>query len=391
MPHLLEARPPQAARGGGSAGPTLGIDAHRLLGARSGVARYLGCLLAEWAKADLPFARVSLYSPAPLPEDALPAGHPFDVRVVRGRILLPALWEDWGLRRAARDDTVLFCPSNVAPLRFPGQVVLTMHDAMPAVLKSSFPWHSRYRNVLYRRAARGATRVLAPTQSAARDIESAYGVRREQLRRIALGVDPERMSATREDEIRVRQRHDLGDGPLVLFVGKFSQRRNLPALVRAFAEVRRAGAADHTLVLVGRNHLRLPLEELARELGLGRAVRLLGEVPDEDLWGLYRAAQVFAYPSDYEGFGLPILEALAAGTPVLTLDNEPLREVAGDAALLLPSGDADVLAEGLTRLIADEGLRRDYAARGRERARGYSWRETADRTMAVLAEVARAG
>jgi glycosyltransferase involved in cell wall biosynthesis len=361
----------------------LGVDAERLSGRRAGVARYLAALLGEWATSDLPFDRVTLYSPTRIPPELLPARHPFSIRA------LPAhgprgTWTHWTLARAAREADVLFCPSYVIPLAYRGPAVVTIHDTIHETMPETFPRRTLWtRRPLYRLSARRAALVLTDSESSKRDLECAYGLPEARLRAIPLGVGGEFRDVAAAERERVRDRYGLGSRRIVLFVGKLSRRRNLPALVRAFAEVARD---DALLVLAGDNHLGLPLEELARELGIGDGVRLLGHVPDGDLPGLYAAATVFAYPSSYEGFGLPVVEAMAAGTAVLTVDNSSLGEVAGDAALLVGEVTVDALADGLARLLDDDGFRHELERRGEERSRRFTWAETARRTVDAIAQ-----
>lgn len=363
-------------------GPHLGVDTQRLVGSRAGVARYLASLLREWAGVELPFDRVTLFAPEPLPDDVLPEGHRFEVRVVPGRS--HRLWGQWELPRAAGSVDLLFCPAYVAPLRYPGRYAVVMHDALQEVLPGAFTRRQRLRRHPYRRSARGAVRVLAPSEASKRDLVRVYGLEPGRVDAIPLGVDDRFRSASEEDTRRVRELYGLADRPVILFVGKLSKRRNLPNLVRAVASLR----TDHVLVLAGEDHLGIELAQVGRDAGIGDRLRVLGFVPDADLPALYHAAEIFVYPSDYEGFGIPVLEAMAAGTPAVTLDNSALGEVAGDAAVLLPSGGVDELAGALARLGADPGLRAEYAARGRERSARFTWAETARRTLESLREAA---
>ncbi len=347
----------------------LGVDAQRLVGSRAGVARYLASLIREWASMDLPFERVTLFTPAALPADV---EHPFEVEIVRGPSL--RLWGQFQLPRAARKVDLLFCPAYVAPLRYRGRYAVVMHDALLEVLPQAFSRQALRRRGLYKRSAQRATLVLAPSEASKRDLERVYELEPERVRAIPLGVDNRFRAASEDDARRVREEYGLGDRPVILFVGKLSKRRNLPNLVESVERLR----SDHLLVLAGEDHLGLGLA--------GERLRVLGFVPDDDLPALYRAAEIFVYPSDYEGFGIPVLEAMAAGTPVVTLDNSALAEVAGDAAVLLPSAGVDELAGAFERLAADPSVRADYAARGRERAAGFTWTETARRTIEALRE-----
>ena len=346
------------------------------------MARYLASLLREWAGADLPFERVTLFAPRPLPADVLPQGHRFEVRVVPGRS--HRLWGQWELPRAAGGVDLLFCPAYVAPLRYPGRYAVVMHDALQEVLPAAFSHRQRLRRHLYRHSARGAVRVLAPSEASKRDLVRVYGLDPGRVDAIPLGVDDRFRSAPKEEARRVREAYGLCKRPVILFVGKLSRRRNLPNLVRAVASLR----TEHVLVLAGENYLGFELAQVGRDAGIGDRLRVLGFVPDANLPALYRAAEIFVYPSDYEGFGIPVLEAMAAGTPVVTLDNSALGEVAGDAAVLLRSGSVDELAGALARLGADPGLRAEYTVRGRARSARFTWAETARRTLESLREAA---
>jgi glycosyltransferase involved in cell wall biosynthesis len=354
------------------------------VGSRAGVARYLASLLREWAGAELPFGRVTLFTPEPLPVDVLPDGHGFEVSIVPGRSR--RLWGQRQLPRTAAACRVdlLFCPAYVAPLSYPGRYAVVMHDALLEVLPGAFSRRALLRRRLYRRSAQRAARVLAPSLASKHDLERLYGLDPDRVDAIPLGVDERFGAAGEDDAARVREVYGLGDRPVILFVGKLSKRRNLPNLVRAVASLR----SDHVLALAGEDHVGLSLDEIGREAGIGDRLRVLGFVPDDDLPALYRAAQVFVYPSDYEGFGIPVLEAMAAGTPAVTLDNSALAEVADGAALLLPNADVEELADALERLAASPELRAEYAARGHERAAAFTWAETARRTIDVLREAA---
>lgn len=366
--------------------PRLGIDAHRLHGSRAGVGRYLSELLRAWAAAPLPFSPVVLYTPTPIPDDVLPDSHPFDVRVTATRWPVGA-WQQLSLPWEARHDDLLFCPSYVSPFLFRGPTVVTIHDAIHEVMPTAFRRRDRYRALLYRSSAHRAELVLTVSEAAKTDLERHYRLPPGRVRAIPLGADAVAAGVSPSDVARVRAAYRLGERPVVLFVGKFTRRRRLDELLRAFAVVRQTGR-PHLLVLVGTNHLGLPLERLAGELGVADAVRFAGHAPDDDVAALYRDADLFVYPSEYEGFGLPVLEAMAAGTPVVTLDNSSLTEIAADAAILLPEATAEALAEAMVQVLDDATLRADLVARGRRRAATYTWEATADRTLAALVELA---
>ena len=227
--------------------------------------------------------------------------------------------------------------------------------------------------------------MITVSETSRRDIAHAYGVPLSRVTSVPNGCGAEFFvpptPALAED---VRRRYTLAGVPFCLFVGKFARRRNLPVLVEAFADARARAGVPHALVLVGEDTVGEPVGDAAD------FVRVTGYVPEEDLHVLYHEADAFVYPSSYEGFGLPVLEAMAAGTPVLTARNSALVEVAGDAALLVDEPRRDLLADALATLLSDAALRERLSEEGRQRARLYPWSRTAAETMAVLAAVSSA-
>lgn len=175
--------------------------------------------------------------------------------------------------------------------------------------------------------------------------------------------------------------------PYVLAVGNLEPRKNLPGLLRAFARL--APEVPHDLVLVGaEGWLTGEIHATLDELRLGGRVRMTGFVEDADLPAWYGAADLFVYPSLYEGFGLPVLEAMACGAPVVTSNVSSLPEVAGDAALLVDPSDVDSIAEEMRRGLTDAALALDLRRRGQLRAADFTWDRTAEQTVAVYREVA---
>jgi glycosyltransferase involved in cell wall biosynthesis len=362
--------------------PTLGIDGHRLVGARSGVGRYVAELLREWADTETEFREIVVFVPEGVAADALPPTHAFRVHELSGA---GGAAFHWGLGRAARHVDLLFCPSYAAPLAYRGPFVVTVHDALSALMPPHSGLRQRLRHRSTSRSARRARHVITVSETSRRDVAEAYGVPQSQITAVPNGCGAEFFvpptAAAAED---VRRRYSLAGSPFCLFVGKFARRRNLPTLVEAFADARARAGMSHALVLAGESDAAEPLEDTPD------FVRVTGYVPEQDLHVLYHEADVFVYPSSYEGFGLPVLEAMAAGTPVLTARNSALVEVAGDAALLVDEPSRDLLADALTTLLTDAALRAQLAERGRQRARLFPWSRTASETMAVLAAVSSA-
>jgi glycosyltransferase involved in cell wall biosynthesis len=259
----------------------------------------------------------------------------------------------------------------------PGRaLVATVHDLGFRHHPEAYPpagrrFHERATRIVVAEAAR----VLVPSRATARDLADLYGLEPARVALTPLGVEPPGHDAA-------PARRLLGElgvrGPFLLAVGTLEPRKNLPRLLAAFADV--AGELpDHQLVVAG-------------PVGWGPALRptdrvvLAGPVGDAVLDGLYAAADGLAYPSLYEGFGLPVLEAMAHGTPVLTSDRSSLPEVAGEAALLVDPTDQAAISAGLLRLVGDRALRARLAAAGPRRAGRFTWSATAAATWAAYLE-----
>ncbi|HEY7063560.1 MAG TPA: glycosyltransferase family 1 protein [Chloroflexota bacterium] len=277
---------------------------------------------------------------------------------------------------------LLHGPDFTVPARRRCPAVVTVHDLAflhyPEIQTADSRRH--YNQVA--RVVQQVERVIVDSACTAADVQALLGVPATRIRIVHLAPTPA-APADPAQVAAVRARYAL-DGPFVLYVGTLEPRKNLDTLLRAFA---RLGAAHPArLVLAGpRGWLDAPI--VAAAARLGARLRLLGPVPAADLPALYAAATAFAYPSLYEGFGLPPLEAMAAGTPVVAAKASCLPEVLGDAALFVPPEDEAGLLEALRALLDDAALRADLEARGRARAASFSWEHTAAATLAVYREV----
>ncbi len=187
----------------------------------------------------------------------------------------------------------------------------------------------------------------------------------------------------------MQQRFQL-TSPFVLYAGNIKPHKNVDRLIHAFSLLRQRGAGDTKLLIIGDEMSKYQnLRRLVHRYQLHQHVRFLGFVPDETLAVLYRLASVFVFPSLYEGFGLPPLEAMAAGVPVITSNVSSLPEVVGDAALLINPLDAGAIAEAMARVLEDPALRADLIRRGHERVKVFSWEQAAARTYAAYTEIVR--
>lgn len=289
------------------------------------------------------------------------------------------------VRRAAPD--VFHAPHYVVPLAPPRATVVTIHDLMHLTrLEHRAPWKRAYAHVMLRRAVGAAARVITVSEAVKREI-TGFDARAEgKTSVVPSAVSPRFGNVGAGERQRVRKAHDLSR-PYVLYLGNDKPHKNLDGLLEAFA---RLGRDDLDLVLAGG----APERSAARRARLRRfdptRVRDLGRVSDTDIPPLLAEASALALPSFAEGFGLPALEAQAAGTPVVCSDRGGLTEAAGDAAVFVDPESADSIADGLRRVLSDEALRSELIAKGRTRAARSTWEAVAERTVALYREAASA-
>ena len=275
----------------------------------------------------------------------------------------------------------------IIPPSAPCPVVTTIHDIAFRRFPELFPLkHRLLLNWLIPMATRWAAAVITCSESTRRDLIELMNVPEEKIVVTPYGVDPIYRPLPRE-EAAVQARTLLGVPiPYVLAVGLLQPRKNLPRLVRAWGRI--AGRVPHTLVIAGKRGWDNEALDLAvAALPAGARPHLTGYVADADLPLLYAGADLFAYPSLYEGFGFPPLEAMACGTPVLTSNVSSLPEVAGDAALLVDPASERSIADGVFSLLSDPERRARMSEAGLRQAAGFTWRRTAEQTVEVYERV----
>ncbi len=312
---------------------------------------------------------------------AWPTARPMG-RIMWEQTVLPGV-----LRRLGAD--LLHAPAFVGPLVSPCPQVITLHDLSffrhPAFFKRA---NRLYLGTMTPLACRRAAAVIAVSEFTAREAVALMGVAPERVHVITHGVDPRFCPLPSAEVARFRAAQGLPER-FILHMGTLEPRKNLARLVQAFAQ---GAPADVHLVLAGgRGWLYETIFAEVTRLGVQDRVHFPGYIPAETqaLW--YNAADLFAYISLYEGFGLPVLEALACGTPTLASATTALPEASGDAALTVPPDDVAAIADGLARLLRDDPLRAELRERGLAHAARFSWEATAQRTAALYRRIIEGG
>ncbi len=307
-----------------------------------------------------------------------------DVRVLRGRSDVARLLR--GLPRLAHETqaSLIHC-TYIAPPHSPVPTVVTVHDVSFLRYPEAFTWRDRaLLGTAVPFSARRAAAVITPSEHARREVIELLGIPERRVHVTPEACGPEFQPVAAAERAGALRRCGV-DGPYVLSLGNLQPRKNLARLLEAWRRLRDAGCLEgHRLVLAGGlRGKRAPVVRLVAGLGLTGNVLLPGYVAHADLPALYAAATAFVYPSLYEGFGLPVLEAMACGTPVTCSEAASLPEVSGDAALLFDPLNTDAIATALGALLADGGLRAALVACGFSRASTFSWAACARTTLAA--------
>lgn len=364
---------------------TVAIDGNFLTMPYSGIGTYLrGLADALVADADALGVRVRVLNPAP------------------GRLVHPGskqhrfLWDAFGVTGALLaagepKPDLLHLPQMSAPFAAPVPLVATIHDVIPFVMEDYRASRAmRLYTGLMARSVKKARRIIAPSESAKADIARVLGIPEEQIVAIPEAADPTLVPAT-DDSARQMVAEQWGVGGRYLFnIGGFDRRKNLPLLIEAFAAAAPWLDDDVHLVIAGAPHtgnkrVFPSLEPVIRQRGMEGRVILTGRVSNEERRALYQAAHVYITPSEYEGFGLTPLEAMACGVPAIVANRTSLPEVVGDAGLCVEP-TIDALAAAIVSLMTNDALHDDFARRSLVRARTFTWAEAARQTVEVYRE-----
>lgn len=375
--------------------PTVGVDASRaFVNQKTGTENYSYQLIKALVKSECQF-RFRLYVRPPFSSSQFKVSNP-DVEIVI--IDRERYWTQIGLAGETwlNPPDLLFVPAHVVPfLKKPAvPVVVTVHD-----LRTEFlPQHesllqrvylSRYLEIV---RARLAKQIIAVSESTRRDVIEKLGIDDKKVKVIYEGVDRERFHEGIKEERtkikKVQEKYKI-EGPYLLFVGTIQPRKNLVRLMEAFSRYLREKGDEQTkrmeLVLAG--GIGWNAEQIyatPTRLNIQQRVKFIGYVDDDDLPYLYAGAEIFVFPSLYEGFGLPVLEAMAVGTPVITSNVSSLPEVGGEAAYYVDPESVSSIMNGLSRVMTQSELRQKMIDRGYQQVKKFSWEQAARETCEVF-------
>jgi glycosyltransferase involved in cell wall biosynthesis len=376
----------------------IGIDITSAVRQGAGIGRFTRELIRAYLALDLPHEHVLFAATGGLPRSTTEPRRAYITQIAQARHLkvricnLRVLSDDWLHRlwhrarlpvpiEALIGRVDLFHePDFVLPPTLPRTpTVLTVHDlTFIRDAESALPKLRRYLNRVVPRSVARATHILADSIATQNDLVELFGAPPEKITAIYGGVDG-RFAPVR-DPIRltaVRAKYDIGPEPFILGLGTLQPRKNYQRLVQAFSELRPLTSDLRLVIAGGKGWLYDGIFSEVKRLGLEGRVLFPGFVDDDDLPALYSAAELLAYPSLYEGFGLPVLEAMACGTPVATSNTSSLVEVGGDAALLVEPTNVAAIADAIRRILTDADLRQALVAGGFDQARRFTWEKAA--------------
>ncbi len=384
--------------------PKIALDGRRLYGNKRGVGQYVYqlCVHLPGLAPDFEFI---LFVDRRLPEDSVPAGWR---QIQVGKPFTTASQSRSGFHAKAysfywmnflvpqvlkKEGVAIFHGTNFAlPLFTSGRYVVTVHDLIYARVPGAFErMYERYLSFLVPRSVRRARRVIAVSETTRQDIIDLLRIAPKRVITIYHGVDRCYTSVRDPGYLaNVRQSLRLPER-FVLYVGAIERRKCLEVLVRAGGELVNRGIIDRVVLAGEEGYGAEAVRKTVSELQMEEKVQYIGYVRQEFLPGLYQLARCLVLVSWYEGFGMPVLEAMASGTPVVTANVSALAEVAGDAALLVPPNDKEALVQALQRLLTDEDLRATLINKGINRAQEFTWEKTAARHIEVYRGLLGAG
>jgi glycosyltransferase involved in cell wall biosynthesis len=362
----------------------IGIDASRAVRAnRTGTEVYSWEIIRSLAKIDT-INRYLLYAPH-MPRERMVLPDNFEWRILPQR----RLWSQVRLARELNDNPpdVLFVPSHVIPLLSRVPTVVTIHDLAYEFFPQAYPyWRRRYMRYSTGVSVGKAKKIIVPSESTKRDVMKEYKITGKKIEVIAHGYNSEIFHP------------DTGEGkpplesPYILYVGRIEEKKNVKLLVEAFGLFAKEKKSIHLVLAGSLGFGHEKIQEAIKNLTptINSRILLPGYLPEFDMVRYLRSAEIFAFPSFYEGFGLPVLEAMAVGTPTICSNSSSLPEVAGDGAMLLAPTNALAWAAAFSRIINQPALAKEQITRGLAQSKKFSWEKSARKTHQAIIDVAEA-
>lgn len=283
---------------------------------------------------------------------------------------------------------VFHATANIMPLTYPGKTVVTLHDLAIYKHPEWFPSQQVSTRILVPQSLRKANHVIAVSEATKRDAQKQFGIPADRISVVYEAADT-KLLKLKDRHLDIRSVHGLPE-KYVLFVGTLEPRKNISGLLRAWQRLRATNSIKAALVIAGSIGYRgIDIEIEIEKLGIKNDVHYLGYIPHNHKVQLLESATAFVFPSLYEGFGLPVLEAMQLGTPVITSDNSSLPEVTGKAAILVEPEDIQALSTQLRRVLTQSVLRRKLSQAGQVQAKKFSWAKAAQQTRTIYHQVAK--
>lgn len=353
----------------------IGIDCHNLEEKRTGTGRYLMNLLKYWANENAEFV---LYFKNQIPDD-IPKSKNFQTKILNSKS--NALFMHYRLCWAATKDKldILFCPNYIAPVFYRGDIALTLHDIIYEARPDLYNWPSIFDRILLKKvskiSAKKAKIIFTCSQFSKDEILKYYKVNPKKVFIIPLAADEKFIRQLADIE------HAMSDKKFILYVGDIIKRRFVPETIKAFKKISDK-LPNHKFLIIGKNRI-------GQQINHNKIIQK-DYVSEDDLVLLYNAADLFIWLSSYEGFGLPPLEAMACGTPVLSTKKTSLAEVLGDYPIWVENPeDIDEISEKMLKVLSDDKLRNELIKKGLEQAQKFSWEKTAEETSRILINYAK--
>ncbi|MBU1131715.1 glycosyltransferase family 4 protein [Patescibacteria group bacterium] len=368
----------------------IGIDASRAnKDKKTGVEWYSYHLIEEFKKIDRE-NRYFLYTNVPLRGKLSVCPPNFEEKILKWPI--PRSWTigrlSLEMKFGKEIPDVLFVPAHTLPLLNPKKSVVTIHDIGFEHFPEAYHWADKlYHKLIIQLIKRSASKIISVSKYTKDDIVKTYKIPAKKIEVVLNGFDDENYKVSAQGKNILKEKCKI-DFPYILFIGRLELKKNIPRLVEAFAKFKLKNPDDrHKLVLIGTRGLTFPLvEEQMKKFKIENEIIFPGWVSDDDLPIFLNNADLFVFPSIFEGFGIPVLEAMACGCPVICSNSTSLPEAAGEAALLFDPADVDEIVSRMEQVLLNPVVAESLEIKGFERAKNFSWKKCAEQTLKILTE-----